>query len=106
MRRSITEIKLEFLRKCSEPICITRLLYATITSYSLARRLVTDLVKKGLLMMIEKKDLEAYNSLHGNQSGAWPGKNKLMNKRTYYKTSKKGTEVLRLYDQISEIFEN
>jgi len=106
LRRGVIELKIDILRNAFEPINITNLFYATRLSYLNCIGLAKSLVAKGFLTAIEQKDLERLKILHGNQLGAWPERPKAASKRIYYKTSKKGEEVLRLYDQIKALFED
>jgi len=105
LRRGPLEIRVEILRNAHEPITITNLLYATRITYAHIKRLVEDLVQRGLLVTVDPGELDRQRGGYLNRIGPWLGKPKLQRIRTYYHTSEKGKEILRLYDQIKALFE-
>ncbi len=105
MRRGPLEIRIEILRNAHEPITITNLLYATRITYAHIKRLVEDLVQRGLLVTVDPGELDRQRGGYLNRIGTWLGKPKLQRTRDYYQSSEKGKETLRLYDQIKALFE-
>jgi predicted transcriptional regulator len=105
LRRGPLEIRVEILRNAYEPITITNLLYATRITYAHIKRLVEDLVQMGLLVTVDPGELDKQRGGYLNRIGPWLGKPKLQRTRTYYHTSEKGKEILRLYDQIKALIE-
>jgi predicted transcriptional regulator len=105
LRRALLEIRIEILRNAHEPITITNLLYATRITYAHIKRLVEDLVQRGLLVTVDPGELDRQRGGYLNRIGPWLGKPKLQRTRTYYHTSEKGKEILRLHDQIKALFE-
>jgi len=105
LRRGPLEIRVEILRNAHEPITITNLLYATRITYAHISRLVEGLVQRGLLVTVDPGELDGQRGGYLNRIGPWLGKPKLQRIRTYYHTSEKGKEILRLYDQIKALFE-
>jgi predicted transcriptional regulator len=105
LQREPLEIIIEILRNAHEPINITNLLYATRITYAHIKRLVEDLVKRGLLVTVDPGELDRQRGGYLKRIGPWLGKPKLQRTRTYYNTSEKGKEILRLYDQFKALFE-